>query len=56
MNDGEIKEMVRDAIVRSLAEEDRTLALERLERQLAIVDAVCALGLIDPGYFKVGCG
>ena len=42
MNDDEVKELVRDAIVRSLAEEDRTLALEWLDRQLAIVDAVCA--------------
>ena len=54
MNDDEVKELVRDAIVRSLAEEDRTLALEWLDRQLAIVDAVCALGLIDADYFKVG--
>jgi hypothetical protein len=54
MNDDKICEMVRDAIVRSVAEEDRVLALEWLERQAAIVDAVSALGLIDPDYFKVG--
>ena len=54
MNDGEIEAMVRDAIDRSLAEGNRTLAHAWLDRQLAIVGAVYMAGLIDPGELKGG--
>jgi hypothetical protein len=52
MNEKKIKEMVFDAIDRSLADKDRTAAYEWLTHQLAIADAVRELGLIDPDDFK----
>ena len=54
MNDAEIEAMVRDAIDRSLAEGNRTLAHAWLDRQLAIVGAVYMAGLIDPDELKGG--
>ena len=54
MNDAEIEAMVRDAIDRSLAEENRTLAHTWLDRQFAIAGAVYMAGLIDPDELKGG--
>ena len=53
MDDKEIREMVFDAIDRSLSDKYRTIAYKWLTRQLAIADAVRELGLIVPEDLNV---